>query len=184
MTNDIKKLIDDLFIIGMSIAFAVLLVKTNLLQFTLTSTREFEIIGSFIAGMFFTSLFTTAPAMVTLGELAAMHSPWVVAGIGALGAASIDTIIFLFFKDRLADHMEQFRKKREKKEKIKHLFHVHFKWLPFIVGGLIIASPLPDELAIGLMGFSKMDLKPFIVASYVFNFIGILIIGLIARALV
>ncbi len=183
MTNEIRKLIDDFFIIGMSIAFALILLKTQVLQYTLTSTKEMEILGSFMGGMFFTSLFTTAPAMMALGEIAQAFSPIATALIGALGAVMVDTLIFLFFRDRLSDHMVELTKKKGKKEKIKHAFKAHFKWLPFIVGGLIIASPLPDELAIGLMGFSKMDLKPFMVASYIFNFLGILIIGLIARAL-
>lgn len=183
MTSEMRKLIDDFFVIGMSIAFALLLLKTHAIQYTLTSTKELEIVGSFMGGMFFTSLFTTAPAMVALGEIAQAYSPLMTALIGAFGAMIIDTIIFLFFRDRLSDHMVSLTKKKGKKEKVKHAFKTHFKWMPFIIGGLIMASPLPDELAIGIMGFSKMDLKPFMLASYLFNFLGILCIGLVARAL-
>ena len=57
-----------------------------------------------------------------------------------------------------------------------------FRWLTFLVGGLIIASPLPDELGISILGFSKMKVSWFIAISLVFNFIGILLIGVVARA--
>ncbi len=36
----------------------------------LTSTKELEMLGSFIAGISFTLFFTAAPAVVTLGEIA------------------------------------------------------------------------------------------------------------------
>jgi uncharacterized membrane protein YdjX (TVP38/TMEM64 family) len=133
--------------------------------------------------MFFTSLFTTAPAVIALGEIAQINSIWVTALLGALGALVVDTLIFLFFRDHLSDHVSELIKKKMKKEKVRHAFKAHFKWLPFIIGGIILASPLPDELAIGIMGFSKMNIKLFMLCSYLFNFIGILLIGLIARAL-
>ena len=50
-------------------------------------------------------------------------------------------------------------------------------------GGLILASPLPDELGVAVLGFSKMRLKYFALLSFVFNFLGIAVIGLVARAL-
>ncbi len=58
-----------------------------------------------------------------------------------------------------------------------------FRWLTFLAGGLIIASPLPDELGISLLGFSKMKTSWFIPLSFAFNFIGILLIGWVAKAL-
>ena len=58
-----------------------------------------------------------------------------------------------------------------------------FRWLTWLIGGLIIASPLPDELGISLLGFSKAKTSLFIVLSFVFNFLGILFIGWVARAL-
>ena len=51
------------------------------------------------------------------------------------------------------------------------------------MGGLIIASPFPDELGIGLLGFSKMRTRWFVLLSFTFNFIGIFLIGLVAKTL-
>ena len=58
-----------------------------------------------------------------------------------------------------------------------------FRRVSFFVGGLIIASPLPDELGISLFGFSKIKMSWFIPLSFIFNFIGIVLIGVVAQAL-
>lgn len=168
-----------------SIIIAIFLAKTHILVDILTSTQSLEMVGSLVAGMFFTSVFTTAPAAVTLGELAQVNSIFLIAFFGALGAALGDLIIFKFLNDRFSRHLLELLKKKGGKKRIKHLLSLkYFKWFTFLLGGLIIASPLPDELAIVLLGFSKMRPSWFIPFSFVANFIGILLIGLIARALI
>jgi hypothetical protein len=60
---------------------------------------------------------------------------------------------------------------------VKHFFHsLHLgfmKWLSPIVGALIIASPLPDEFALTLMGLSKVRLAVLIPISFIMNMLGI-----------
>lgn len=177
-------LLRDTFIILVSIGVAVALVKTQTLANVLASTVELEIIGSLIAGLFFTSVFTTAPAIVTLGELIRLNSILPVALFGALGAVIGDLIIFRFVRDRFSEHVMELVRHRHMSKRMGVLFRRRlFRWLSFFVGGLIIASPLPDELGIGLFGFSKMKTIWFIPLSFVFNFLGIVFIGLVARAL-
>lgn len=68
--------------------------------------------------------------------------------------------------------------------KVRALLHLRFfRWFTFFAGGLIITSPLPDELGISLLGFSKMKTLWFIPLSFSFNSIGILMIGAIAKTL-
>src|SRR3990167_10972742 len=100
-----KNIIKDITIISLSIIVAVLLVRTQTLARVFTSTKEMEIIGSFIAGMFFTSIFTTAPAIVTLGEIAQANSVILTAFFGGLGAVVGDLIIFRFVRDRFSEHL-------------------------------------------------------------------------------
>jgi hypothetical protein len=45
-----------------------------------------------------------------------------------------------------------------------------------VIAGLIIASPLPDELAVAIFGAVKYDVKKFLLFSYCFSFLGILAI--------
>ena len=177
-------LITDIVIIMLSILFALILVKTDVLVNIFLASKALEIFGSLIAGIFFTSVFTTAPATVTLGEIAQINSIFLVAFFGAVGAMLGDLIIFRFVKDRFSKHLMGLLKKKGGKERIKHLLRSrHFRWLTFLLGGLIIASPLPDELAVVLLGFSKMRQSLFIPFSFVSNFIGILLIGIVARAI-
>jgi hypothetical protein len=67
-------IIQDLIIIALSIVVAIVLVKTQLIVHFLESTKQYEFLGSFVAGVFFTSIFTTAPAIVALGEIAQMQN--------------------------------------------------------------------------------------------------------------
>jgi hypothetical protein len=62
------------------------------------------------------------------------------------------------------------------------LHHRLLHWVLPITGAIIIASPLPDELGLALMGFSRMNIALFIPISYVMNFLGILGITLLGQA--
>ncbi len=177
-------LMQDTAMIMFSVLVAVMLIKTQFLAKILTSTQELEILGSFIAGMFFTSIFTTAPAIVTLGEIAQTNSIILTAFVGALGAVVGDLIIFHFVRDRFSEHLIHLIGNKGGLPRLKILFKLRFfKWLTFLVVGLIIASPLPDELGISLLGFSKIRLSLFIPLSLTFNFLGILLIGIVARSI-
>ena len=175
---------EDVAIICISLILAFILLETRALTDILVSTVKFKLIGSFIAGMFFTSVFTTAPAIVTLGEIARSNSTFLTALFGAFGALLGDLIIFKFIKDRLGKHLTLLIKHESGWKRLEALFRLkYFRWFTFLAGGLIIASPLPDELGIGLLGFSKMRTSRFIPLSLIFNFLGILIIGIIAKSL-
>ena len=177
-------LLQDLVIIAVSILVAIILVRTDVLITLLTSTRELEFLGSFVAGIFFTSIFTVPVATVTLGEIAQAHGLVETAALGALGSVVGDLIIFRFVRDRFSEHLTTLIKQTGAKKRLKSLFRLRlFRWLTFLMGGIIIASPLPDEIGISLLGFSKMKVSLFIPLSFTLNFIGILLIGMVARSL-
>lgn len=177
-------LLQDAAIIFISILVAIILAKTGILKNLLTSTKEWELFGSFISGMFFTSVFTTPPAIVALGEIARIDGIIITAVIGALGAVVGDLVIFRFIRDRFAEHLLELAGHRSLGRRLKALLKLrYFRWFTFLLGGLIIASPLPDELGVSLLGFSKMRMTWFIPLSFLFNSIGIILIGLVARTL-
>lgn len=179
-----NNLVQDIAIIMLSILIAIILLRTDALVQILTTSQELERLGSFIAGLFFTSIFTTAPAIVTLGEIAEVNPVLSTAFFGALGALTGDLIIFRFVKDRISGHVTELLTHIGVGKRVRALFKLKFfRWLTFLIGGLIIASPLPDELGITLLGLSKMRMLSFILLSFVFNFYGILIIGIIARSI-
>ncbi len=178
----LKIMMRDLGIVVLSIVIAIILAKTEVLIGILTVAMPFEILGSFIAGVFFTSIFTVAPAAVALGQIAQHNSVWVVAFFGGLGAVVGDLIIFRFVRDRFSEHLMQVLQEKGISKRIKAVFKIKlFRWMTFLLGGLIIASPLPDELGISLLGFSKMKTSWFIPLSFMANFGGILVIGFVAK---
>lgn len=176
--------LQDLLIIALSIVAAVSLVKSEFIVHLLTSTKELEVVGSFIAGFFFTSVFTTVPAIVALGEIADHSSLLGTAVVGGAGAVVGDLVIFRFVRDRFSQHLLEVMGIKGGPRKMQGLFQKGpLRWVTFLLGGLIIASPLPDELGITLLGFSKMKLSWFIPLAFVFNSIGIFLIGLAARSI-
>lgn len=184
MNNENREIAQDVGIVVSSIFIAVLLVKTGVLTSILASTENLKLLGAFIAGMFFTSIFTTAPAIATLGIITRLDGVAPVAFFGALGAVIGDLVIFRFIRDRLSEHLMELVKHEGAGKRVRMLLKLKFfRWITFLVGGLIIASPLPDEMGIALLGFSKMKAMWFIPLSFTFNFIGILIIGFVARTL-
>ena len=177
-------ILSDVAIIALSVLVAVLLVQTDALSGFLVSAKEVGIWGAFIAGMFFTSIFTTAPAIAALGEISIMQGIFYTALFGAAGSVLGDLIIFQFVRDRFSEHVSEIMMHQS----IWRRFHLLFKrrffrWGTFLVGGLILASPLPDELGVAVLGFSKMRVKYFALLSFVFNFLGILAIGLVVHSL-
>ena len=180
MTNG---LIRDLAIVVLSVFIAIIFAKTGVLEGLITSTQEMRFVGSFIAGILFTSVFTAAPATVALGEIAQSNSIVTVAIIGGLGALIGDLAIFRFVKDKLSENLFNFIKK-SKSERITSLSKSRgLRWLVPLIGALIIASPFPDEIGVAMLGLSKMKNSLFIPLSFILNSAGILLIGFISKTI-
>lgn len=177
-----KNLYQDLGIIALSVLIAVLLAQSSALERFVVTIGELRLLGSFVAGALFTSVFTAAPATVLLGELAQANSAWMVAVTGALGAVAGDYLIFRFVRDRFSrdilELLQQYGYRRVRK--IVQLRSS--RWVLGTVGMLIIASPLPDELGVALLGFSKTKRRFFLPLSFTANFLGILLIGFAAQS--
>jgi hypothetical protein len=169
--------IRDLCIVALSIIIAYYVVKIGILGDILSLAQGTAIISSFVAGLFFTSVFTIAPASVALAELSEMYSVPTVALWGALGALIGDLIIFFFIRDTVTDDISYVTRKL-KLQKYLSLFNLGFlRVLTPIIGALIIASPLPDELGIAMMGLARTPTYTLVLISFVMNFIGILLIS-------
>lgn len=173
----------DLVIIGLTIVITMLLVHIGALEDLFSRLQEGVALGSFVAGLFFVSVFTIAPASIVLAELAQSSSLVTVALFGGLGAMFGDALLFLFVRDIFAEDLQEFLKKHKKVRLISHLHFGFLRWLSPIIGALIIASPLPDELGITMLGLAKLKLRSLLPIVFVLNTIGIFLIGLVAQSL-
>lgn len=140
-------------------------------------------LGAFIAGIFFVSTFTVAPASIVLFYLAKELDPFGVIILAGMGAMLGDYIIFRFFKDKVFEELKPIFMKLGGSH-ISRLFSTpYFAWLAPVFGAIIIASPFPDEIGIGLLGIAKLKNWQFLVLSLILNSLGIFLIITIANIL-
>ena len=133
-------------------------------------------IGVVITGMFFTSTFTVAPSAIALYQLAHTYDPLVIAMLGGLGAMLGDMIIFRTLKDSIFVEWEPIFHYLGESHIMRTLHTPFFAWFAPVMGALVIASPLPDELGIGLLGIAKLKTWEFLLISFVMNSLGVLMI--------
>lgn len=137
--------------------------------------------GSFVSGTFFVLTFTVAPASVVLYDIAKSLDPFLVAITAGAGAVIGDYVIFRFLKDRIFEELRPIFAKTGGSFIKKLFLSPFFIWLVPIAGALIIASPLPDEVGIGLMGLSRIKIWQFLLVTFLLNSAGIFLVIILAR---
>lgn len=178
-----RHLLQDLLIVASSLILAWLIIHFQWVHALLGYLGGGVAFASFVAGMFFTSVTTTAPAIAVLSELSQEGNLFLVAVMGGLGAVVGDYLIFAFVRDRVSDDIAYVLKRTGTPRIFKILHRKTFRRILPFIGGLIIASPFPDELGLALLGLSHMKTSRFVLISFTFNAIGIFLIGLAARSL-
>jgi len=141
-------------------------------------------VGIFVTGAFFVSTFTVAPAAVMLFNFAADFNPFFIALAAGSGAVVGDYIIFRFVKDRVWEELHPlFSDWFSRHLKFEQLFATpYFAWFLPVLGAVIIASPLPDEVGVGLLGISRMKHWQFLALSFFLNALGIFAIVVLSLA--
>lgn len=165
---------------GMAVAFII--GKAGVVEHLVGLSSSFVLFGAFVAGFFFTSLLTIAPAGVMLYEIlhhaAAPVIP--VAIVGGFGAMLGDLVLMKLIKTNLTDELVAFVKSHTSRH-LKRMWRFRwFSWAMMIAGAVVIASPFPDELGIAMMGVGEVKPRVFLPVSFVMNAAAILIIGLFA----
>ena len=165
-----------------SLVILLILADTPTAHSLISHIGSYGYLGAFITGIFFTSTFTIAPASVVLFHLAQEYNAFLIALSAGAGGVLGDLLIFRVLKDGIFEEFAPVMKRLRR----QHLFTLfksrYFLWLAPFIGALIIASPLPDEIGIGLMGLSKIKQWQFILLTFALNTTGILVIVLIAQA--
>lgn len=136
-------------------------------------------LGAVIGGMMFASTFTVATGGLILLTLAKTMSPIFLIIFGALGAAATDFLIFHFVRDAVVSEVTPIYD-RITGSHLKKILHTrYFAWTLPVLGAFFIASPLPDELGISLLGLEQITTRKFILISLVSHTVGmsLLVIG-------
>lgn len=173
----------DAMVLVISIVLAFVLVRSGALSDFLNFSQGLVLLAAFIAGVFFTSMITVAIASVAFASIGSPDNILLISVVGALGAVCGDMLLFLFIRDTITEDLKAVIKPGSYKKLASYFHGGFFRWVAPLVGGLVIASPLPDEVGLALMGMSKVRSYYVIPLSFVMNVIGIWAIISIAHAL-
>ena len=174
----------DIAIVILSVFVAALLMRSGIIHNLVFASLRLKLFGSFVAGLFFTTVFTTPLSVAAFTEIAQTNSVLWVAILGAAGAMIGDLIMFRFIREGIVDDIRLLARLNTHRERWTHIFHKKiFRYLTPFIGALIIASPLPDEIGIAMLGLSGMRTSWFAPTSFIFYFIGILLIGIVGKSM-
>lgn len=167
-------------IIFISVVIGLILFSEGWINTALNQTKNIPILQTIVAGALFVSAFTIGPGGVALAEIAAYKSALFVAFWGALGSSLIDVSLFFLIRKSLT------KRDRQKKLTKLWLFRKKSAWfyrITPLLGALIIASPLPDELGLSILGMSRAHVVTVCILIAIFNFAGVLAVAKLAQAL-
>lgn len=167
----------NLSIFSLSLLFALILSRFETFHTFLLNLGSFGYIGAFIAGTLFVSTFTVATGAVILLVLAESLSPIEIGIVAGLGAVVGDFTIFRFIKNNLTQELTLIYNHIDGNHHLQKILHSkYFSWTLPVIGAIIIASPLPDEIGVSLMGISRMSTFRFLLLSFVLNAVGIFLV--------
>ncbi|MFA7707499.1 MAG: hypothetical protein WCX73_00965 [Candidatus Pacearchaeota archaeon] len=156
----------------LTIIFSVYLYNSKILDSIIVSLGDFQIIGVLIAGMLFVYTFTVAPATALLIISTRTINPLIVAFIGAIGAMIGAIFLYNLFKRYLPKQIGKTINKIE----LRGFKKKTLKWVIPLIAAVILATPIPDEVAIALLETNKIDANTFMLFAFICAFIGLLII--------
>lgn len=155
---------------------------SHIVQNTISHIGNLGYFGAFLTGIFFVSTFTVVPAMYVLYALADKLNPIEVAVFAGLGALLGDYLIFRFIKDKIFDELKPIFKALGGNYLVRIFRTPYFAWFVPLVGAAIIASPLPDEAGVGILGLSRLKNWQFMLLSFILNAAGIFIVVTLAKS--
>ncbi|MBP7859635.1 hypothetical protein KA001_01585 [Patescibacteria group bacterium] len=159
------------------VAVGYLIFKNQAAHSFLLHLGNFGYLGVFLAGFMFVSTFTLVPGTILLTFFSEYIPLYEVLIVGALGATTFDFLAFLFIKNKVSEEVNIFIKIFNKKSYFRKVISSHyFSWMLPIIGAIILASPIPDEIGISMLGISNMSKIKFVVLSFVLNSIGIFVV--------
>jgi len=142
----------------------------------------FKGVAAFVIGIFYTSMLTTAPAIVGFAELTSTMPLWKIALYGSLGAVAAEVLMFRFICSPLVEDLMR-AAFHPKARRFGRMFSSGpLIWVGPIAGAIVIGSPLPDELGLLMLGLSHIRVTQFIPLALAGNAVGIYIIASIAAS--
>lgn len=139
-------------------------------------------VTAFLSGLLYTSFFTAPLSILLLVSIDPNANPYFLAAVAGLGAVLGDLIIvkilrFIFTPFSFLSHQNSVKAFKKRLEKY------HLNIISVLLGAIIVASPLPDELGLILLGISNLSYIKLAVLTFLLNGSGLLLIILGIQAL-
>lgn len=161
------------------IVFAYAIFKNPLVGSFFQNLGDLSYLGIFIGGLLFSFGFTT-PFAIGIFLTSSPSNILIASLLGGFGAMLSDLFIYKIIKITFMDEFNKLKKtpyfKEIEKEtnaiprRIKH-------YLLYAFAGIIIASPLPDEIGVSMLaGLSHVKLISLGIISFIFNTLGVFIL--------
>ncbi len=176
--------------LGMCMGAAYVLYQIGMFSWLDGNLHGFGYPGAFAAGLLFSYGFTTPFAIAAFVAMAHDVNPFIAAPIAGAGAFLSDLVIFELLRfSFFGNELERLRH-----ASIIDRIHraLHHETTPeyirrislWTMAGLVIASPLPDEIGVALLsGTTKMSERAFSVICFTMNTLGILAVLLLAKTI-
>jgi uncharacterized membrane protein YdjX (TVP38/TMEM64 family) len=172
-----RKVTFDVVVFIVAVAIAFIIATSETFQAFVLQLVPVFIIAELIAGGLYTS-FLTVPISISLFSVMAQESSiWLIVFIGAIGATIGDFIIMNVFH-------KTSQRVQIKSQKWKHLHKNRTaKAAMTALGLLCLAAPVPDEVAMSILGITRISIKNFILLVYPAKAFGIFLVVTSLQAL-
>lgn len=164
----------NLLFLVFSIIVAFVFSQQPFFRDVILSLGGFGYLGAFLGGLLFSSSFTIFFSLAVLTAISQELSPVIVSLVAGFGAVLGDIVFLRFFKDEIVKDLEPIYEQLGGNHLHKILHTKYFSWTLPVLGAAIIASPLPDEIGVSLLGLGKLSPRKFLAVSYFLNTLGIL----------
>jgi len=162
-----------LLLLVLTIALAYYLFTLPAVKVFFSGLAQFNHLSNFIAGLFFSFGFTTP---FSIGYLVTAHPSNIILAsiIAGIGSVIGDMVIFKTIKFSFMDEFKELEKKKaivKIGEIVKHNKHVLIRhYLLYIFAGLVLASPLPDEIGVSMLaGLTTIKPVKLAVISFILH---------------
>lgn len=159
--------------VAISIIVVFGLIQVPILQSFFTMYTRMKYAGALLAGGLFVSSFTVSIGSALLLEMMHTLTPLEIAIIAGYGSILADYLIFRTVRNSLGEEIADLFFHSGGVRVAQFLRRNHLRWLHLLVGAIIIASPLPDEMGVALLGTSHMRPYQFLFLSFLLNVAGI-----------
>ena len=160
----------------LSIAFGLMIFRQPVVGQQLRSLGSLSYLGVFVAGMFFTSTFTATISVLILTDLAKKLPLLTIVPVAGMGAVLGDFLIFFIVKKNVVKEIRPIYDQVIGNHFRKILHTKYFLWTLPVLGAILIASPLPDELGISLLGLAKTKTSRLFLISLLSHAMGMFLL--------